>query len=205
MPDIAISEDGGLVAIVDGEAMASNREKPPAFIFEQWQRALAIEEHRKPVMLQIAKAPTAPDGKRLQLSPDQRNEAREAIRQAVATSSPSRFSCLKGAWCTTLLGNGKKLTVIDNAAYLGPACDTADIVVTPVRLRFDRCRSGALLFTGETLRKTGSVELRFTDSGIDVATAFGPLQRPWMRHRAYDWRSDTFADASQSPVSDSGE
>ncbi|WP_405049784.1 ComEC/Rec2 family competence protein [Rhizobium sp. 1399] len=205
MPDIAISEDGGLVAIVDGEAMASNREKPPAFIFEQWQRALAVEEHQKPVMLQAAKAPTAPDGQRLQLSPDQQNEAREAMRQAVAISPPSRFSCLKGAWCTTLLVNGKKLTVIENAAYLGPACDTADIVVTPVRLRFDRCRSGALLFTGETLRKTGSVELRFTDKGVEVATAFDTLGRPWMRHRAYDWRSNTFADANLSPVSDSGE
>ena len=185
--------------------MASNREKPPAFIFEQWQRALAIEEHQKPVMLQATNTPTVSDGKRLQLSPDQQNEAREAMRQALAISPTSRFSCQKRAWCTALLGNGKKLTVIENAAYLGPACDTADIVVTPVRLRLDRCRSGALLFTGETLRKTGSVELRFTDSGIDVATAFGPLQRPWMRHRAYDWRSDTFADASQSPVSDSGE
>jgi len=205
MPDVAISEDGSLVAVIDGEAMASNREKPPAFIFEQWQRALAIEEHQKPVMLQATNTPTVSDGKRLQLSPDQQNEAREAMRQALAISPTSRFSCQKRAWCTALLGNGKKLTVIENAAYLGPACDTADIVVTPVRLRFDRCRSGALLFTGETLRKTGSVELRFTDSGIDVATAFGPLQRPWMRHRAYDWRSDTFADASQSPVSDSGE
>ncbi len=205
MPDVTISEDGSLVALIDGEAMASNREKPPAFIFEQWQRALAIEEHQKPVMLQATNTPTVSDGKRLQLSTDQQNEARETMRQALAISPTSRFSCQKRAWCTALLGNGKKLTVIENAAYLGPACDTADIVVTPVRLRFDRCRSGALLFTAETLRKTGSVELRFTDSGIDVATAFGPLQRPWMRHRAYDWRSDTFADASQSPVSDSGE
>ena len=205
VPDVAISEDGGLVAVIDGDGMASNREKPPAFIFEQWQRALAIEEHQKPVMLQATNTPTVSDGKRLQLSTDQQNEARETMRQALAISPTSRFSCQKRTWCTALLGNGKKLTVIENAAYLGPACDTADIVVTPVRLRFDRCRSGALLFTGETLRKTGSVELRSTDTGIDVATAFGPLQRPWMRHRAYDWRSDTFTDASQSPVSDSGE
>lgn len=204
-PNVTIAEDGGLVAIIDGETMASNRTKPPAFIFEQWKRALAIEEHRQPVMVAMSNAPAAPQGKKLQLSPDQQNDTREAMRKAVATSPPSRFSCLKGAWCTTLLDNGKTLTVIDNAAYLGPACDTADIVVTPVRLRFDRCRSGALLFTGETLRKTGAVELRFTERGIEVATAFDTLLRPWMRHRAYDWRSDSFADASPSPVSDNGE
>jgi len=204
-PNVTIAEDGGLVAIVDGETMASNRTKPPAFIFEQWKRALAIEEHRQPVMVGMSNAPAAPQGKRLQLSPDQQNDAREAMRQAIATNPPSHFSCLKAAWCTTLLDNGKTLTVIDNVAYLGPACDTADIVVTPVRLRFDRCRSGALLFTGETLRKTGAVELRFTERGIEVATAFDTLLRPWMRHRAYDWRSDSFADSGKADLNDSGE
>ncbi len=204
-PDVAIAEDGRLVAVIDGDAMASNREKPPAFIFEQWQRALAIEGHLKAAMLDAPKAPTAPDGERLRLSSDQQREAKEAMRKAATTGPPSSFSCLKGAWCTAQLAKGKTLTVIDNAAYLGPACDTADIVVTPVRLRFDRCRSGALLFTGETLRKSGSVELRFTDTGIETITAFDRLLRPWTRHRAYDWRSDTFADASPSPVSDNGE
>lgn len=204
-PNVTIAEDGGLVAIVDGETMASNRTKPPAFIFEQWKRALAIEEHRQPVMVGMSNAPAALQGKRPQLSPDQQNDAREAMRQAIATNPPSHFSCLKAAWCTTLLDNGKTLTVINNAAYLGPACDTADIVVTPVRLRFDRCRSGALLFTGETLRKTGAVELRFTERGIEVATAFDTLLRPWMRHRAYDWRSDSFSDSGKPDVSDSGE
>ncbi|WP_245508206.1 MULTISPECIES: ComEC/Rec2 family competence protein [unclassified Rhizobium] len=204
-PDVAIAEDGGLVAVVDGEAMASNREKPPSFIFQQWQRALAIEEHQKPIMITDANAPAAPEGKRLKFSPDQLDESREVMIQAVATGPPLRFTCLKGAWCTVSLKNGKQLTVINNAAYLGPACDTADIVVTPVHLRFDRCRSGAMLFTGETLRKTGSVELRFTDKGLQVATAFDTLLRPWMRHRAYDWRSDTFADDRPSPISDSGE
>jgi hypothetical protein len=97
------------------------------------------------------------------------------------------------------------VAVIDNAAYLGPACDAADIVVTSVRLRFNNCRSGATLFTGETLRRTGSVELRFADAGLEVATAFDALSRPWMRHRAYDWRSNSFAESRLPDVSDSGE
>nr|WP_246778991.1 ComEC/Rec2 family competence protein [Rhizobium sp. BK650] len=204
-PDVAIAEDGGLVAIVNGEVIASNREKPPSFIFQQWQRALAIEEHQKPIIVEGVEAPVAREGKRLKFSSEQQDEAREVMIQAVATGPPLRFSCLKDAWCTASLKNGKQLTVINNAAYLGPACDTADIVVTPVRLRFDHCRSGAMLFTGETLRKTGSVELRFTEKGIEIATAFDTLLRPWMRHRAYDWRSDTFTDASLSSISDSGE
>ena len=107
--------------------------------------------------------------------------------------------------CTATHDSGYVVTIVENPAYFGAACDTADIVVTPVRLRLDGCRSGALLFTGETLRKTGSIELRFTDGGVAVAATFDALPRPWMRHRAYDWRSDTFADVGPSPVSDSDE
>jgi hypothetical protein len=61
-----------------------------------------------------------------------------------------------------------------------------------------------MLFTGETLRRTGSVELRFRGADTDIETAFDSLSRPWTRHRAYDWRSDTFREPSVSPLSDSG-
>jgi hypothetical protein len=47
--------------------------------------------------------------------------------------------------------------------------------------------------------------LRFADAGLEVATAFDALSRPWMRHRAYDWRSNSFAESRLPDVSDSGE
>ncbi|WP_434713028.1 ComEC family competence protein [Rhizobium sp. YTUHZ045] len=201
-PDLVISEDGSLVAVVAAEAIASNRENPPDFIFDQWQRALVLPTHDPPKMLD---GPAIPEGedRRVRLSRDQQNEASAAMRAAAAGGEANRFSCVKKAWCTSRLGNGHIVTVIDNAAYLGPACDTADIVVTSVRLRFNSCRSGGTLFTGETLRRTGSLELRFADAGLEVTTAFDALSRPWMRHRAYDWRNDRFTDSSPSGVSDS--
>ncbi|NLS06805.1 ComEC family competence protein [Rhizobium sp. P32RR-XVIII] len=201
-PDVVIAEDGSLVAIVRQSALASNRERPPDFIFDQWKRALVIDDHRPPKLLDTASAPpSAKDGERLRLSPAQQEEARDAMRNA---ASAGHFTCVKKAWCTAELENGSILAVIENAAYFGPACDTADIVVTPVRLRSGTCRSGAMLFTGETLRKTGAVELRFGDGTADITTAFENLDRPWSRHRAYDWRSGTFA-GDALPVSDSGE
>lgn len=127
------------------------------------------------------------------------------MRAAAEGGDANRFSCVKKAWCTSRLGNGHIVAVIDNAAYLGPACDAADIVVTSVRLRLNSCRSGATLFTGETLRRTGSVELRFTQAGLEAVTAFDALSRPWMRHRAYDWRSNSFAEPGVANISDSGE
>ncbi|WP_183701039.1 ComEC/Rec2 family competence protein [Rhizobium sp. BK049] len=202
-PDLVISEDGSLVAVVAAEAIASNRENPPDFIFDQWQRALVLPTHDPPKMLDGPAIPPEGEGRRVRLSRDQQNEASAAMRAAAAGGEANRFSCVKKAWCTSRLGNGHIVTVIDNAAYLGPACDTADIVVTSVRLRFNSCRSGGTLFTGETLRRTGSLELRFADAGLEVTTAFDALSRPWMRHRAYDWRNDRFTDSSPSGVSDS--
>ncbi|RUM05734.1 ComEC/Rec2 family competence protein [Rhizobium chutanense] len=204
-PDLVISEDGSLVAVVAAEAIASNRENPPDFIFDQWQRALVLPTHYAPKILDGPAIPPEGEDRRVRLSRDQQNEASAAMRAAAAGGETNRFSCVKKAWCTSKLGNGHIVTVIDNAAYLGPACDTADIVVTSVRLRFNTCRSGGTLFTGETLRRTGSVELRFTEAGLEVATAFETLSRPWMRHRAYDWRSNSFAESGPSGVSDSGE
>ncbi|OWV82522.1 hypothetical protein ATY75_27245 [Rhizobium sp. N122] len=203
-PDLVISEDGSLVALVAVAAMASNRENPPDFIFDQWQRALVLPTHHPPKMLEGPAIPPEGEDRRVRLSHDQQIEARTAMR-AAAGGETNRFSCVKKAWCTSRLGNGRVVTVIDNAAYLGPACDASDIVVTSVRLRFNSCRSGATLFTGETLRRTGSVELRFADAGLEVATAFESLSRPWIRHRAYDWRSNSFAETGPSSVSDSGE
>ncbi|MBY5874571.1 ComEC family competence protein [Rhizobium ruizarguesonis] len=204
-PDLVISEDGGLVAVVETAAMASNRERPPDFIFDQWQRALVLPTHHPPKMLEGPAIPPEGEDRRVRLSRDQQNEARSAMRAAATSADANRFSCVKKAWCTSRLGNGRVVAVIDNAAYLGPACDAADIVVTSVRLRFNSCRSGATLFTGETLRRTGSVELRFADAGLDVTAAFDDLSRPWMRHRAYDWRSNSFAESGPPSVSDSGE
>ncbi|PDV89611.1 hypothetical protein CO652_04415 [Rhizobium sp. H4] len=204
-PDLVISEDGSLVAVVEAAAMASNRERPPDFIFDQWQRALVLPRHDPPKMLDGPAIPPEGEDRRVRLSRDQQNEARSAMRAAAAGADANRFSCVKKAWCTSRLGNGQVVTVIENAAYLGPACDAANIVVTSVRLRFNSCRSGATLFTGETLRRTGSIELRFTDAGLEVATAFDALSRPWMRHRAYDWRSNSFTESGLANVSDSGE
>ncbi|MDR9782368.1 ComEC/Rec2 family competence protein [Rhizobium redzepovicii] len=204
-PDLVISEDGGLVALVETAAMASNRENPPDFIFDQWQRALVLPMHHPPKMLGGPAIPPEGEDRRVRLSREQQNEARTAMRGAAAGGETNRFSCVKKAWCISRLSNGRVVSIIDNAAYLGPACDAADIVVTPVRLRFNSCRSGATLFTGETLRKTGSLELRFADTGLEVATAFETLSRPWMRQRAYDWRSNSFTESGLSSVSDSGE
>jgi competence protein ComEC len=189
--------------------LTTNREKPPDFIFEQWQRALAITEQQPPTILppdsrlpKISKS----DNHR-HLSSDEQTVVRKAMDAALDNAGQGGFACQKRAWCVAMLDDGNMLVTIEDAAYLAPACDTANIVVTPVRLRLDRCRSGAMLFTGATLRRTGSIEMDLSADKPMITATFQTLTRPWNLHRAYDWRTGTFGApiASVSPVSDNGE
>ncbi|MBM7047711.1 MULTISPECIES: ComEC/Rec2 family competence protein [Rhizobium] len=208
-PDLMISEDGVLVALRQDDILATNRERPQAFIFEQWQRALVATEHQPPTILPVDSrlSQISKTDHRRRLSVEEQGAVRKAMDEALDQTMQGSFACQKGAWCVAMLENGAMLVTIEDAAYLSPACDTANIVVTPVRLRLDRCRSGAMLFTGATLRRTGSIEMDFSTDKPNVATAFENPQRPWARHRTYDWRTGTFGApiVPVSPVSDNGE
>lgn len=56
-PQLLVSEDARLVALVHDRKAATNRPQPPDFIYDQWRRALRIVEHMPPVAF------TAADGK----------------------------------------------------------------------------------------------------------------------------------------------
>lgn len=208
-PEVLISEDGDLVAILRDGRLEPNRQQPPDFIYQQWQRALAISQDAPPQMLlpdQSTPPRPARGSPRRLLDSQQKTTLRLAMETALDSVADGRFACHGRDWCVAMLENGTMLATISDGAYLGPACDTADIVVTPIRLRLDTCRSGAALYTGASLRHTGSVELDLSKAQPIIATAFQTLDRPWERHRAYDWRSAAFpATPSTSPVSDSGE
>ncbi|TXI09971.1 MAG: ComEC family competence protein [Rhizobium sp.] len=203
-PDLMISEDGVLVALRQDDILATNRERPQAFIFEQWQKALVASELQPPTILptdsrlpQISKA-----DRHKRLSGEEQNAVRKAMEEALDRTMQGSFACQKGAWCVAMLDNGAMLVTIENAAYLPPACDTANIVVTPIRLRLDHCRSGAMLITGATLRQSGSIEMALNADKPLISAAFENPRRPWTRHRTYDWRTGTFGApiAKVSPI-----
>ncbi|MGN7291301.1 ComEC/Rec2 family competence protein [Rhizobium sp. SAFR-030] len=47
-PDLLISEDGALVAAIDGTSASLNRPRPPAFLYRQWESALQLGEMNSP-------------------------------------------------------------------------------------------------------------------------------------------------------------
>ena len=169
--DLLISEDGRTVALTGPGSLASNRPRPSAFLFKQWQRALRIPNHRAPGRL-------AADQWEFSGSDD---------------SGQPIFLCRRRDLCVTTSGSGLAIAVVGDLSLLGAACDRADIVVTDRPIRMTACRSGALLVTGRMLRQTGALEIFHDEGGgLKMATAIGTNRRPWSVHRFYDWRSRSF-------------
>ncbi|WP_244618047.1 ComEC/Rec2 family competence protein [Rhizobium sp. RU35A] len=247
-PDLLVSEDGILVALLDGQAAATNRRRPSDFLYRQWQDALRIEQTSAPRLLSpppdaAANRKAAPgiqrgsaQNKRIEQTErepastvttttdrqSQRAAAKvplkageaETILQTLrrdAEKQPGRFVCLPSSGCLAITSQGATLITVEDNRLTGTACDRADLVIAP-QARFDECRSGALLLSAQTLRRTGSLIVRFRDSrrveDWRAEAAIMSHERPWSVHRSYDWRRRSFETDVPEPVrrlvSDSG-
>lgn len=118
-------------------------------------------------------------------------DARKRMREAGSDT----FSCQPKAWCALMSPEGFLIVVVDDGRYAGVACDVAGLVIAP-RARFNDCRSGAPMLSSASLRKTGSIEIDFSESAKaenwQVTTAMADTVRPWSIHRRYDWRRDIY-------------
>ncbi len=199
-PDLLIYEDGALVAFRNDDAIATTKRQARGFVYDQWERAVPLpQKHIAPLVLddKVARAGNDTQQKATRrpkpLSGEERQSAQ--ARMVTAFDRSNLFTCQKDAWCAGRHGSGVKVAVVSNTAFAGTACDAADIVVTMRFVPFTECRSGALLISAATLRKTGSLELWLNASEAPVAKArasMNSLERAWSVHRAYDWRSKTF-------------
>ncbi|MDA4847744.1 ComEC/Rec2 family competence protein [Hoeflea poritis] len=187
-PDILVAEDGRLVALVSEGALAANRSRPSTFVFEQWQHAL-----RRPDTLRPTSSGHEADAR----GPP---ELLSGFLR-VSAESPG-FSCAKKQFCVGKTEAGTVVAVVEDLHFLGPACDSADLVVTHRAIALDRCYSGAMLVTGRMLRQTGSLELVERDGALLVKSAIGQTNRPWTRQRFYDWRSRTYKRTKPSWLAD---
>lgn len=190
--DLLVFEDGTLAAFVKADTLSVNSTQPPDFIFGQWQRALRREAFDKPIVSSEPKDVRHDDGAdRYRPLTDQEEIAERVFLDAVLSSLPERrFACKKSSWCVGYDRRGGTILVVANRIYTGLACDMADVVVADPSPQFVTCRSGALLITRETLRRTGSLSLRFTGDPRrpDLTPTFACVERPWQSFRAYDWR-----------------
>ncbi len=201
--DLLVSEDGRLVGVFakrvpedEGRVLATNRSRPPAFLFDQWQPALDLDQQRPPVMATAITLPAPANWKNGETWDQQTTrQAGQGLEQLIKAASVDRLTCIRGACAAHLVG-GWKLLVIDRADLAGLACDLADIVVLGARSRMTQCRSGATFISERTLRASGAIEMHLGDRStrtIETTSAFSGPSRPWTAHRLYDWRTDVTA------------
>jgi competence protein ComEC len=87
----------------------------------------------------------------------------------------------------------------DEVGSVAGRAQEGDVVVVSLALRLEACRSGARLVTARHLRRTGALEIHPDAEGLSnifsaaqVTPAVENLDRPWARHRSYDWRTGSF-------------
>ncbi len=226
-PDLLVSEDGTLVALTSTEGVAINRGRPPDFTYGQWTRALALPALVKPDV-KVFNAPAGDLTRHAEgsvLEPSIESEAfaaeppstkgqtdmrralsdqeLDAARSAIQTVPEEVFVCFQKAFCATKTREAIIVAVVEDPRFAGAACDVADVVIAS-RARFDTCRSGALMISGNALRKTGALEITFngarTRSSWTAAAAMSGRERPWNIHRHYEWRSKTFNASLPAPL-----
>lgn len=196
-PDTAIiiAESGDLVGLIDEDAIATNRERPPSFIFAQWQRALDIAEHVRPGMTKRPQSTEKANSRTRDLSTAETQAAADEMIAALVDTEPGRFTCVEKLWCVARYARGVTeeawVAVAMDAAYVPAACASVDIIITPVRLRRPACPPHAstaavshqndgregntqnpvkrkpLLITGVTLSRHGSIALRFEEGDLN--------------------------------------
>ena len=155
-PDIVISEDGKLVALVDHGKAAINKAKPPGFIFDQWKRALVLESTALPEVMNKTRIK---EKYRWRLSPKELQFAEKQIAAAMAGLPTMRFTCQDKAWCAGKLTNGFAVFVSENPAYVKVACKFADLVITPAKWKDGRCANGPPIISRDRLRRSGALEI----------------------------------------------
>jgi len=156
-PQILVADDGNLVAFVTGDVAALTTKRPPSFVFEQWETALALAETLPPVEESALVLNDEDRFARLEAA-DMASAAR-ALRDTIteAGRTPGIFHCKQDAWCYGLFMELRLMTV-DRPAFAGLACDNADIVVSRYRPGFQTCRSGAYLVTPAMRRQHGAFQ-----------------------------------------------
>jgi competence protein ComEC len=193
-PDLVVHEDGRLAGLVREGRIATTEKRPGAFIFEQWQRALPAERHVAPII--EADVPQPQRRAKIDL------RAEIALLDRDFENLPtSRFRCREGRWCTARAWNGSRLVVMELRELVGAACDRADIVITPSRVSWTKCYSGAKLLSQDQLRRNGTVEIFFDPENIRqfrLQSALGDGERPWYVHRIYDWRRGEYLPAGDN-------
>ena len=121
-PDVLVAEDGRLVALVGQDQLASNRSRPSQFIFDQWRYALKRQSHDGPKWISDVEGELP--------IPDSFWEFEKPIGRP-------GFRCVRKRICLGRSDSGVRVSIVEDLALLGMACDQSDIVITSRRIHME--------------------------------------------------------------------
>ncbi len=170
-PELLIFEDGREVALGLGSGnVAAIRDKPNAFVWDQWRRAFGWNAPIGPVLADEPQS-GATAGPKFQ------------------SDAAGRFRC-EASICRAVTPSGLRVAWTDDYEKLGEVCDTADIAIVARAVRLESCRSGAMLITLRTLRRSGALAFPpITSTRVTSASIRSIAIEPdeWNAHRLAPW------------------
>lgn len=209
-PDMVIAETADLVGIHASQTLATNAARPSTFITDQWMRALVVKDISKPQTL--PKLALEREGARKPLTEADEWKVEDAMEAAGKTVQTGQFLCSARDWCIGKLADGLLVATFSDFAFQGAACRQSQIAIAAAFLREPACGEGeALLFDRNALRKRGAIALYIDKTGrgppdsseapkpppYRLLGALDGHDRPWLRHRFYNWRSNSYGEAYQ--------
>ncbi|MCF1468347.1 ComEC family competence protein [Agrobacterium vitis] len=196
LPDLAITEDGQLFALFRTDdrhvlTVATNKKRPPGFVFNQWRSVLDIADPIAPEILpklasvemekdQQGVGQTTRDGKIKTKTGGQKAKGREPVepQQAMAEmmaakekadKKPDLFHCRTDAFCLARLSNGWTVSLVQNRDYSEAACALSDLIVSTEASRDAVCK--APMASTASSENTGTTDIRDATedgTGLDV-------------------------------------
>lgn len=207
MPELLIFEDGKEVAMIDaGGALVPLRKRTNDFVASQWQRAFvgvpdaSRDAGGKPPVAFTCEATQGaaepgksadglpvPDGGK----PPEPADAHPFARGNGKAAPPGGENAKPpGKLCRGTTRSGLRVVWTDDYRKAGLACDEADVAIVARALKLEACRSGALLVTLKTLRRSGSLAVsrspELPRKPVAVASISEDLAE-WNRHRDAPW------------------
>ncbi|WP_158402212.1 ComEC/Rec2 family competence protein [Candidatus Liberibacter africanus] len=174
-PDLLISEDGKIVALVDNNTLISSSYNHNYFIFSQWKSALSTTFHETP-----QKHPEyLPINNQL------------SLKETLQSMNPRKFLCINKSFCAGLHHkSGTIIGVLKRKDKIHLACQLSDILVTKIKNMNSQLCNVPLIITPEMLHKYGSLEITIIPSSNDldkpkfiIKKSIESLLHPWTKNR----------------------
>lgn len=185
LPTLTVTEDGQLIGILRVSAansvtIATNRKRPPSFIYNQWATALDISEMIAAETLPKPRAATRQDknGKKERVAPA---EALSTITDAADLAKARRdvFYCRTGGFCIASLSNDWIVTLVQDRDYSAAACAISDLIVSTQSSYYAACKTKpANTFPSYSTKRESRAEMREKSPNKDAIHAVPERNEP---------------------------